>query len=158
MIKCINRHFSLCISTGTSSQCRHRVCRGRATGGDVLWKAQHARQHSDRPLGTGPIRNQELRRNQRGCAAVLPGGESLWQRHMARQISYQSHWSAWLDRDLVICISSLVYIKFFWFKYNSVMLSGIKSSGLFDVNCICAAIKAQCSTEIVINVIYWEWT
>lgn len=72
--------LSLCLCAGTGSQCRHRICRGRATGGDVLREAQHARQHSDWPLGTWPIQYQELRRHQRGCAAVLPGGESLWHR------------------------------------------------------------------------------
>lgn len=76
MIECINPRLS-CLPAGAGSQRRHRVRRGRTTSGDVLWKAQHAHQHSDRPLGTRPIRNQELRRNQRGCAAVLPGGESL---------------------------------------------------------------------------------
>lgn len=97
MIECINRCFSLCLSTGTSSQRRHRICRGRATSGDVLWKAQHACQHSDRPLGTGPIRNQELCRNQRGCAAVLPGGELLcssasmtWRKTLVRKGHRQS--------------------------------------------------------------------
>lgn len=82
--------LSLCLSAGASSQCRHGVRRGRATGGDVLRKAQHARQHSDRPLGARPIRNQELRRNQRGCAAVLPGGESLW--HTWRNSSTKVSW------------------------------------------------------------------
>ena len=79
----VNPHFSLSLrlSAGAGSQCRHGVCRGRATGGDVLRKAQHARQHSDRPLGTRPVRNQELRRNQRGRAAVLPGGESWRHTH-----------------------------------------------------------------------------
>lgn len=65
------------ISAGTSSQCWHRVCCSRASGSHVLWETQHACQHSDRTLGARPIRNPELCRNQRGGAAVLPGGESL---------------------------------------------------------------------------------
>lgn len=66
----------LCPCAGAGSQRGHGLRRGRAAGGDVLREAQHARQHSDRPLGARPVRNQELRRNQRGRAAVLPGGES----------------------------------------------------------------------------------
>lgn len=66
--------LSLC-SAGPRSQRGDRVRGGRAAGGDVLRQAQHARQHSDRPLGTGPVRNQELRGDQGGRAAVLPGGE-----------------------------------------------------------------------------------
>lgn len=82
MIDCINLSLPLSLpsSAGFSSQCRNGVCCGRAAGGDVLREAQHARQHSDRPLGTGPLRNQDLRGNQRGCAAVLPRGEFLQHR------------------------------------------------------------------------------
>lgn len=70
------------LSAGSSCQRGHRVCCGRATGGHVLWKTQHARQHSDWSLGARPFRNQKLRRNQRGRAAVLPGGESQQHSHL----------------------------------------------------------------------------
>lgn len=77
MIDRIHLSFPFCLlcPAGPRSQRGDRVRGGRAAGGNVLRQAQYAPQHSDWPLGTRPFRNQELREDQGGRAAVLPGGE-----------------------------------------------------------------------------------